>query len=97
MEDATGHLMPDHLHMMISVPLKYAVSQMIWYIKGKSVIHLVRVYGERKQNFVGRRFWARGYFVSTAGLFLDFGMVVLYDDSKIIRITQPPAQPHAPG
>ena len=77
MEDATGHLMPDHLHMMISVPLKYAVSQVIWFIKGKSLIHLVRVYGERKRNFVGQHFWVRGYFVSTVGPFLDFGMVVL--------------------
>ena len=60
-----GHLMPDHVHMMISIPPKYAVSQVIGYIKGKSAIHLARVYGERKRNFVGQHFWARGYFVST--------------------------------
>src|SRR5579872_5820426 len=62
-----GHLMPDHVHMMISIPPKYAVSQVIGFIKGKSAIHLARVYGERKQNFVGEHFWARGYFVSTVG------------------------------
>src|SRR3954468_11130677 len=62
-----GHLMPDHVHMMISIPPKYAVSQVIGYIKGKSAIYLARVYGERKRNFVGQHFWARGYFVSTAG------------------------------
>ena len=62
-----GHLMPDHVHMMISIPPKYAVSQVIGYIKGKSAIHLARVYGERKRNFVGQHFWARGYFVSTVG------------------------------
>ena|SRR5579864_5684309 len=62
-----GHLMPDHVHMLISIPPKYAVSQVIGYIKGKSAIHLARVYGERKQNFVGQHFWARGYFVSTVG------------------------------
>jgi putative transposase len=62
-----GHLMPDHVHMMISIPPKHAVSQVIGYIKGKSAIHLARVYGERKQNFVGQHFWARGYFVSTVG------------------------------
>ena len=62
-----GHLMPDHVHMMISIPSKYAVSQVIGYIKGKSAIHLARVYGERKRNFVGQHFWARGYFVSTIG------------------------------
>ena len=62
-----GHLLPDHVHMLISIPPKYAVSQVIGYIKGKSAIHLARVYGERKQNFVGQHFWARGYFVSTVG------------------------------
>jgi len=62
-----GHLMPDHVHMMISIPPKYAVSQVIGYIKGKSAIHLARVYSERKRNFVGQHFWARGYFVSTVG------------------------------
>ena len=62
-----GHLMSDHVHMMISIPPKYAVSQVIGYIKGKSAIHLARVYGERKRNFVGQSFWARGYFVSTVG------------------------------
>jgi putative transposase len=62
-----GHLMADHVHMMIAIPPKYAVSQVIGYIKGKSAIHLARVYGERKQGFVGQHFWARGYFVSTVG------------------------------
>jgi putative transposase len=62
-----GHLMSDHVHMMISIPPKYSVSQVVGYIKGKSAIHLARVYGERKRNFVGQHFWARGYFVSTVG------------------------------
>jgi REP-associated tyrosine transposase len=62
-----GHLMVDHVHMMISIPPKHAVSQVVGYIKGKSAIHLARVYGERKRNFVGQHFWARGYFVSTVG------------------------------
>lgn len=62
-----GHLMADHVHMLISIPPKYAVSQVVGYIKGKSAIHLARVYGERKRNFVGQSFWARGYFVSTVG------------------------------
>src|SRR6476661_5702481 len=62
-----GHLMSDHVHMMIAIPPKYAVSQVVGYIKGKSAIHLARVYGERKRNFVGQHFWARGYFVSTVG------------------------------
>lgn len=66
-EIVEGHLMPDHVHMMISIPPKYAVSQVVGYIKGKIAIHLARVYGERKRNFVGQHFWARGYFASTLG------------------------------
>jgi putative transposase len=54
-----GHLMPDHVHMLLSIPPKYAVSQVVGFIKGKSAIHLARVYGERKPNFVGQHFWAR--------------------------------------
>ena len=53
-----GHLMSDHVHMLIAIPPKYAVSQVIGYIKGKSAIHLARVYGERRRNFVGQHFWA---------------------------------------
>jgi len=62
-----GHLMPDHVHMMISIPPKYAVSQVIGFIKGKSAIHIARVYAGRKRNYVGQSFWARGYFASTVG------------------------------
>ena len=62
-----GHLMLDHVHMMISIPPKYAVSQVVGFIRGKSAIHLARTYGERKRNFVGQHFWARGFFVSTVG------------------------------
>ena len=62
-----GHLLVDHVHMLISIPPKYAVSSVIGYIKGKSAIHIARVYGERKRNFAGQHFWARGYFVSTVG------------------------------
>jgi len=62
-----GHLMPDHVLMMIAIPPKYAVSQVVGYIKGKSAIHMAWVYAERRRNFVGQHFWARGYFVSTVG------------------------------
>jgi putative transposase len=62
-----GHLAADHVHMMISIPPKYAVSQVVGYIKGKSAIHIARHFGERRRNFVGHHFWARGYFVSTVG------------------------------
>lgn len=59
--------MPDHVHMLLSMPPKYAVSNVVGYIKGKSAIHLARVYSERNRNFAGQSFWARGYFVSTVG------------------------------
>ena len=62
-----GHLMPDHVHMMISIPPKYSVSQVVGYGKGKSAIHVARVYGGKRRNFVGQNFWARGFFVSTVG------------------------------
>ena len=71
-----GHLLPDHVHMLIAIPPKHAVSQVIGYIKGKSAIHLARVYGEQRRNVVGQHFWARGYFVSTVGR--DEGVIRAY-------------------
>jgi putative transposase len=62
-----GHLMPDHVHMLLSVPPKYSVSSVMGFIKGKSAIHLARVYAGRRRNYVGQHFWARGYWVSTVG------------------------------
>ena len=69
-----GHLMADHVHMMISIPPKHSVAQVMGYIKGKSAIHIARNFGENRRNFVGQHFWARGYFVSTVGR-----------DEKVIR------------
>jgi putative transposase len=62
-----GHLMADHVHMMISIPPKYSVAQVMGYIKGKTAIHIARVYAGRRKSFVGQQFWARGYWVSTVG------------------------------
>ena len=62
-----GHLLADHVHMMLSIPPKYAVAQVIGYIKGKSAIHIAREFAGRSRSFVGQHFWARGYFVSTLG------------------------------
>jgi len=62
-----GHLMPDHVHMLLSIPPKYPVTQVIGYMKGKSAIHIARRYMGVRRNFVGQHFWARGHFVSTAG------------------------------
>jgi len=62
-----GPLQPDHVHRLLSIPPKYAVAQVVGYLKGKSAIHIARTYGGRQQNFVGENFWARGYFVTTVG------------------------------
>lgn len=69
-----GHLMIDHIHMLIEIPPKYSVAQVVGYIKGKSAIHIARTYEGRLKNFTGQHFWARGYYVSTVGL-----------DEKVIR------------
>ena len=62
-----GHVCADHIHMLISIPPKYAVSQVIGYIKGKSAIYIARNFTGYKMNFGGQKFWARGYYVSTVG------------------------------
>jgi len=62
-----GHLVEDHVHMMIAIPPKHSVSQVVGYIKGKSAIHIARQFSGRRRNFTGQHFWARGYFVSTVG------------------------------
>lgn len=55
-----GHLMADHVHRMISIPPEYSVSQVVGYIKGKSAIHVARVYGERKRNICGAALLGKG-------------------------------------
>ncbi|MDF1537233.1 MAG: IS200/IS605 family transposase [bacterium] len=62
-----GHVCTDHVHIYLSIPPKYAVSQVVGYIKGKSAIHIARTFGGRARNFVGQHFWARGYYASTVG------------------------------
>ena len=69
-----GHLLADHVHMLISIPPKHAVSQVMGYMKGKSAIHIARTFIGKRKNFTGQSFWARGYFVSTVGR-----------DEKVIR------------
>ena len=68
-----GHLQADHVHVLISIPPKYSVAQVVGYIKGKSAIHVARTYLGQKKNYGGMSFWARGYFVSTVGT--DEGVV----------------------
>ncbi len=66
-EIVEGHIMSDHVHMMIRIPPKYAVSSVIGFIKGKSAIAIARQFSGRQRNFNGENFWARGYAVSTVG------------------------------
>jgi putative transposase len=70
-----GHLMPDHVHMLVEVPPKYAVSSVISFLKGKSAIAIAREFGGKERNYTGEHFWARGYALSTVG----------YDEEKIRR------------
>ncbi|MCJ2163037.1 MULTISPECIES: IS200/IS605 family transposase [unclassified Pseudodesulfovibrio] len=69
-----GHLCVDHVHMYIAIPPKYAVSQVVGYIKGKSAIHIAHEVQGRARGFAGQNFWARGYYVTTVGR-----------DEKVIR------------
>ena len=62
-----GHVMPDHVHMLISIPPKHAISSVIGFLKGKSAIAIVRQFCGKDRNFAGEHFWARGYAVSTVG------------------------------
>jgi putative transposase len=62
-----GHMVQDHVHMLIKIPPKYAVAEVIGYMKGKSAISVARQFGGRKKHFNGEKFWARGYAVSTVG------------------------------
>jgi putative transposase len=62
-----GHLLPDHGHILISIPPKHSVAQVVGYLKGKSAIWIARTYSGRQRNFIGKHFWAQGYYVSTIG------------------------------
>ena len=62
-----GHIAVDHVHVCISIPPKYAVAQIVGFMKGKSAIYIARNFGGRQRNFLGEKFWARGYYVSTVG------------------------------
>jgi putative transposase len=62
-----GHLLPDHVHMLLAIPPKYAVAEVVGYMKGKSAIHMARVYVECQRNYMGQHFWARGYFFQRWG------------------------------
>ena len=62
-----GHIMSDHVHMLLSVPPKLAVSSVVGYIKGKSAIHVARHFLKKERNYAGQHLWARGFLVDTVG------------------------------
>jgi len=66
-----GHLMPDHVHVCIAIPPKYAVASVIGFLKGKSAIAIARQLCGKERNFTGEHLWARGYAVSTVGFELE--------------------------
>ncbi len=76
-----GHLMVDHVHMLVSIPPKYSVSQIVGYIKGKSAIYIARNFLGKKKNFTGMKFWVRGFFVSTVGR--DEAMIKEYIKNQV--------------
>ena len=77
-----GHLHQDHVHVLISIPPKYSVAQVVGYIKGKSAIHVARTYLGQKKNYGGMSFWARGYFVSTVGTDEDVVRTYIREQEK---------------
>ena len=75
-----GHVMPDHIHMLLSIPPKFSVAMVVGYLKGKSAIQIHREALNVKQGFTGKHFWSRGYCVSTIGL--DEQMIRAYVRSQ---------------
>ena len=63
-----GHMMPDHIHMMVSIPPKYSVSSVMGYLKGKSALMIFERHANLKYKYGNRHFWCEGYYVSTVGL-----------------------------
>ena len=89
-----GHLQPDHVHVLMAIPPKYSVAQVVGYMKGKSAIHIARIYQGQKKNYTGMHFWARGYYVSTVGA--DEERIRMYirhqeeEDKKMNRLLDRP-------
>ena len=63
-----GHMMPDHIHMLLSIPPKYSVSSVMGYLKGKSALMIFERHANLKYKYGNRHFWCEGYYVSTVGL-----------------------------
>lgn len=79
-EIVSGSLVHDHVHMLIRIPPKYAVAEVVGFLKGKSAIAIARQFGGRKRNFNGESFWTRGYSVSTVGY--DYESIRTYIENQ---------------
>lgn len=80
-----GKAMPDHIHMLLSVPPKYSIAMTMGYLKGKSAIRIHREVLRTKGTLFGRAFWARGYCVSTVGLNAEQIRQYIRDQEKLQR------------
>ena len=83
-----GYLMPDHVHMLIEIPPKHKVSEVVGFLKGKSAIAIAREFGGKQRNFTGEHFWARGYAVSTVGLEEEIIRQYIHDQEKDERTAE---------
>ena len=77
-----GHIMPDHIHMLVSIPPKYSVSSFMGYLKGKSALMMFDRHANLKYKFGNRHFWSEGYYVSTVGLNEDTIKKYIQDQEK---------------
>ena len=85
-----GNAMPDHIHMVLSVPPKYSVAMAIGFLKGKSAVRIHRQVLKTKGTLFGRTFWARGYCVSTVGLDEDQIRQYVRDQEKLQKDREQP-------
>jgi putative transposase len=83
-----GYLMPDHVHMLIEIPPKYKVSEVVGFLKGKSAIAMAKEFGGKQRNFTGEHFWARGYAVSTVGLEEETIKKYIHDQEQDERLAE---------
>ena len=83
-----GHLMRDHVHMLLSIPPKHSVSHVVGFIKGKSAIHIAHKFARRPGNATGKSFWARGYNVSTVGYNEEVIRQYIRDQEKAQQVAE---------
>ena len=63
-----GHALPDHIHLLVSIPPKYSVAHIVGFLKGKSAIKMHNSFSQKRHSLMQKSFWSRGYYVSTVGI-----------------------------